>query len=178
MKKLDLSIYQQNLYFGKLLQELNYYWLEEPMYDEYHSSLKSLSQKLEIPIVGGETAENHPEGVAHLISDRAVDIVRADVSWSGGITGLLKTAHLAEAHGMNCEIHTAIYHPLELVNLHCAASINNNEFFEILIPEYLFNIGLTHPIEIRNGKAYVPQKSGLGIDLDWDFIDNATIKVF
>ena len=170
--------YQQNLYFGKLLQELNYYWLEEPMFDEYHSSLKSLSQKLEIPIVGGETAENHPEGVAHLISDRAVDIVRADVSWSGGITGLLKTAHLAEAHGMNCEIHTAIYHPLELVNLHCAASINNNEFFEILIPEYLFNIGLTHPIEIRNGKAYVTQKSGLGIDLDWDFIDNATIKVF
>ena len=117
--------YQQNLYFGKLLQELNYYWLEEPMFDEYHSSLKSLSQKLEIPIVGGETAENHPEGVAHLISDRAVDIVRADVSWSGGITGLLKTAHLAEAHGMNCEIHTAIYRPLELVNLHCAASINN-----------------------------------------------------
>ena len=60
------------------------------------------------------------------------------------------------------------------VDMHIIGEVD----IEILIPEYLFNIGLTHPIEIRNGKAYVPQKSGLGIDLDWDFIDNATIKVF
>ncbi len=170
--------YQQNLHFGKLLEKLNYYWLEEPMFDEFHGSLKSLSQALHIPICGGETAENHPEGVANLIADRAVDIVRADASWSGGITGLLKTAHLAEAHGMNCEIHTAIYHPLELVNLHCAAAVKNNEFFEVLIPEHLFNVGLADPIDIRGGMAHLPQKAGLGIDLDWDFIENATLKVF
>jgi L-alanine-DL-glutamate epimerase-like enolase superfamily enzyme len=171
--------YNQNLHFGKLLEDLDYYWLEEPMYDEFHGSLKSLKEKLKIPIVGGETAENHPEGVAHLISDRAVDIVRGDISWSGGITGLLKTAHLAEAHGMNCEIHTAIYHPLELVNLHCASAIKNTEFFEVLLPEHLFNIGLKEKINIKDGHAYVPKnKPGLGIDLDWDFIDNSTLKVF
>ena len=171
--------YNQNLHFGKLLEDLDYYWLEEPMYDEFHGSLKSLKEKLKIPIVGGETAGNHPEGVAHLISDRAVDIIRGDISWSGGITGLLKTAHLAEAHGMNCEIHTAIYHPLELVNLHCALAIKNTEFFEVLIPEHLFNIGLKEKIQIKNGHAHVPKnKPGLGIELDWDFIDNSTLKIF
>ena len=41
-------------------------------------------------------------------------MVRADVSWSGGITATMKTAHLAESFGVQCEIHTAIYHPLEL----------------------------------------------------------------
>ncbi|MCJ7874107.1 enolase C-terminal domain-like protein [Phaeobacter sp. J2-8] len=169
--------FQQNLHFGKMLEELNYYWLEEPMFDECHGSMRSLRDTLKIPIVGGETAENHPAGVAELVATRAIDIVRGDASWSGGITGLMKTAHLAEAHGMNCEIHTAIYHPLELVNLHCAAAIRNNEFFEVLVPEELFAIGLKDPIDVRDGHAHLPQTPGLGIDLDWDFIDNATIKV-
>lgn len=170
--------FQQNLHFGKLLEELNYYWLEEPMFDECHGALRELTRSLHIPIVGGETAENHPGGVAELIATRAIDIVRADASWSTGITGLMKTAHLAEAHGMNCEIHTAIYHPLELVNLHCAAAIKNTEFFEVLVPEKLFDKGLKTPIDIRDGHAHLPQEPGLGIDLDWDFIENATIKVY
>ncbi len=46
-----------------------------------------------------------------------MDIVRSDVSWKGGVTAVFKTAHLAESFGMNSELHTAIYHPLEAVNL-------------------------------------------------------------
>ena len=56
-------------------------------------------------------------------------MVRADVSWSGGITATMKTAHLAESFGVQCEIHTAIYHPLELVNLHCCAAIQKFRIF-------------------------------------------------
>lgn len=170
--------FQQNLAFGKILEELNYYWLEEAHYDEAISSVRELARTLRIPIVGGECSENHPGSVAEMISTRAIDIVRADASWSGGITPMMKTAHLAEAFAMNCEIHTAIYHPLELVNLHCAAAMKNCEFFEVLVPEHLFDIGLKESIKIENGHAHLPQKPGLGIDLDWDFIDNATFEVF
>lgn len=170
--------FQQNLAFGKLLEDLNYYWLEEAHYDEAIGSTRELARSLRIPIVGGECSENHPGGVAELISTRAVDIVRADASWSGGITPMMKTAHLAEAFAMNCEIHTAIYHPLELVNLHCAAAMRNCEFFEVLVPEHLFNVGLAEDIRIENGHAHLPQAPGLGIELDWDFIENATIKIF
>ncbi|WP_068313710.1 enolase C-terminal domain-like protein [Polycladidibacter hongkongensis] len=170
--------FQQNLAFGKLLQDLDYYWLEEAHYDEASSATRELARSLHIPIVGGECSEHHPGGVAELIASRAIDIVRADASWSGGVTPMMKTAHLAEAFAMNCEIHTAIYHPLELVNLHCAAAMKNCEFFEVLVPEHLFNIGLKEDIHIENGMAHLPQKPGLGIDLDWDFIDNCTQKVF
>jgi len=170
--------FHENLAFGRMLEGLNYYWLEEALYDENIGSIRELARTLDIPIVGGETAENHPGGVAEMIATRAVDIVRADASWSGGITGLMKTAHLAESFAMNCEIHTAIYHPLELVNLHCAAAMKNNSFFEVLVPENLFAIGLEQPIDIRDGHAHLPQSPGLGIGLDWDFIDNCTIKEF
>ena len=38
---------------------------------------------------------------------RATDFLRGDVVIKGGITGLMKIAHLAEAFGMNCEVHDA-----------------------------------------------------------------------
>ena len=77
----------------------------------------------------------------------------------------MKTAHLCESFGMQCEIHTAIFHPLELINLHVCAAIKNCEYFELLVPTDLFDIGLAEPISIKDGKAILPQKPGLGINL-------------
>ena len=131
---------------------------------------------MDIPIIGTEVIAKHPYSVAECISTRVVDMVRADVSWSGGITATMKTAHLAESFGVQCEIHTAIYHPLELVNLHCCAAVKNSEFFEVLVPYEYFNFGLKNPIKVENGFAHLPNDPGLGIELDWDFIDNSTFK--
>jgi len=168
--------FEQALRFGRELEKLNYYWYEEPLFDENFHGLRELTRILDIPIIGTEVIAKHPYSVAECISTRVVDMVRADVSWSGGITATMKTAHLAESFGVQCEIHTAIYHPLELVNLHCCAAIKNSEFFEVLVPYEYFNFGLKHPIRVENGLAHLPNKPGLGIDLDWDFIDNSTFK--
>ena len=105
---------------------------EIPLFDENFHNLRELTRILDIPIIGTEVIAKHPYSVAECISTRVVDMVRADVSWSGGITATMKTAHLAESFGVQCEIHTAIYHPLELVNLHCCAAVKNSEFFEVL----------------------------------------------
>ena len=104
-------------------------------------------------------------------------MVRADVMMCGGITGTIKTARLAESFGVQCEIITSVYHPIDLVNLHCVAAIKNCEFFEIMVPYEYFNFGLKNNIKIENGYAHLPNKPGLGIDLDWDFIDNTTFKI-
>ena len=168
--------FEEALRFGRELEKLNYYWYEEPLFDENFHNLRELTRILDIPIIGTEVIAKHPYSVAECISTRVVDMVRADVSWSGGITATMKTAHLAESFGVQCEIHTAIYHPLELVNLHCCAAIKNSEFFEVLVPYEYFNFGLTDSIKVENGYAHLPSKSGLGIDLDWDFIDNTTFK--
>ena len=168
--------FEQALRFGRELEKLNYYWYEEPLFDENFHNLRELTRILDIPIIGTEVIAKHPYSVAECISTRVVDMVRADVSWSGGITATLKTAHLAESFGVQCEIHTAIYHPLELVNLHCCAAIKNSEFFEVLVPYEYFNFGLKKPINVKDGFAFLPKDPGLGIELDWDFIDNSTFK--
>jgi L-alanine-DL-glutamate epimerase-like enolase superfamily enzyme len=108
-----------------------------------------------------------------------VDIVRSDVSWKHGVTAVMKTAHLAESFGMNCEVHTAIYHPLEVVNLQCCCAMRNCEFFELLYPLEYMNFGMLTPLDIdAEGFAHPPQAPGAGFDPDWDLIDNATLEVF
>ncbi len=167
----------QAVRFGRSLEQLDYHWFEEPLFDEDVASLRELARVLDIPVVGTEVLAKHPYSVADCVATRVVDRVRADVSWTGGITGVLKTARLAEAFGMNCEIHTAIFHPLELANLHCCAAVANCEFFELLGPVDNFAFGLKAPLPVERGIARPPLGSGLGIELDWDEIDACTVAI-
>ena len=41
-----------------------------------------------------------------------------------------------------------------------------------------FNFGLKESIQLIDGQAQLPTKPGLGIDLDWDFIENSTFKKY
>jgi len=170
--------HHQALRMGRELEKLNYYWLEEPLYDVDLYGLKKLTRALDIPICGTEVIAGSHYSAAQCIHEQVVDIVRTDVSWKGGITPVMKTAHLAEAFGLQCELHTAIYHPLELVNLHCACAMKNCEFFELLWPAEVYNFGLVEEIQIDEaGYAHVPDEPGMGIALDWDLIEKATVEI-
>lgn len=166
---------EQAVRFGRGIERLGYYWYEEPLFDEDLHALRELTRILEIPVVGTEVLAKHPYSIAECIATRVVDRVRADVSWTGGVTGVMKTARLAEAFGVHCEVHTSIFHPLEVVNLHCCAAIKNCDFFELLYPVEDFAFGLKAPLPIAGGVATLPQRPGLGADLDWDEIDRCTV---
>lgn len=169
--------YEDALRVGRELERLNYYWFEEPLFDVDFSSLRKLSDKLDIAICGTEVLAGSHYSTAECIASRVVDIVRTDVSWKGGVTPVMKTAHLAESFGVHCELHTTIYHPLEIVNLHCCAAIANCEFFEVLYPLSYMEFGMKTPIQVDpEGYAHPPQSPGIGIDWDWDFIDKCTTK--
>jgi L-alanine-DL-glutamate epimerase-like enolase superfamily enzyme len=170
--------YEDALCVGRELERSNFYWLEEPLSDVNFHGLRKLTAKLDIPICGTEVLAGSHYSTAECISSNVVDIVRTDVSWKGGVTPVMKTAHLAESYGVRCELHTAIYHPLEIVNLHCCAAISNCEFLELLYPTSYMDFGMKRAIEIdAGGYAHPPETPGIGVDWDWDFIDNCTVKV-
>ncbi|HTQ61297.1 MAG TPA: enolase C-terminal domain-like protein [Candidatus Solibacter sp.] len=170
--------YEEALRIGRELEKLNYYWLEEPLFDVDFSGLRKLTDKLDLPICGTEVLAGSHYSTAECIASRVVDIVRTDVSWKGGVTPVMKTAHLAESFGVHCELHTTIYHPLEIVNLHCCAAISNCEFFEVLYPLSYMDFGMKTPIHVDNeGYAHPPEVPGIGVDWDWDFIEKCTTKV-
>lgn len=162
---------------GRELERLDYLWLEEPLPDEAFGALRELTRILDIPVIGTEVLPKHPYLVAECLATRVVDGVRADPSWSGGVTGTLKTARLAEAFHAPCELHTTIFHPLELVSLHLNGAVANSRYFEVLWPMDKFDFGLTAPLPITDGMARLPDRPGLGIALDRDLIENDTLEV-
>jgi len=170
--------YEQALKAGRVLEKLDYRWLEEPLLDTNMYGLRKLREKLDIPICGTEVLSGAQYSTAHCIAEGIVDIVRTDVSWRGGITAVMKTAHVAEAFGVQCELHTTIYHALEQVQLHAALSLVNCEFFETLYPFTDFEFGTESRLNISDGYVTAPVGEGLCIEYDWDFIDNHTVQVF
>jgi L-alanine-DL-glutamate epimerase-like enolase superfamily enzyme len=170
---------QQALRIGRELERLNYHWFEEPLSDYDLYGYQELCRALDIPIAGVESTPGGLFGTTQYITQRAVDIVRSDVSWKGGVTGLIKTAALCEAFGMNCEVHTTTNALLDMANLHVSCAIRNCEYFEILIPQDPFCFGVKNPIRIDSvGFVHVPQGPGLGVELDWDALENNTVAKF
>ena len=162
---------------GRDLERLNYHWFEEPFRDFELQKYAKLCAALDIPIAGTETTRGGPSGVAQAIAAGAADIVRADVSWKGGVTGTLKIAHLAEAHGLRCEVHCTTMGFMDMANLHVSCAIRNCEFFELLVPEEPFRFPMKDPYPIDSrGMAHVPRKPGIGVELDWDAIDRSCVE--
>jgi L-alanine-DL-glutamate epimerase-like enolase superfamily enzyme len=162
----------QAIKVGRALEKLNYQWFEEPFRDFEIEKYARLCEALDIPVANTETTRGAHWGVAQYITNRATDIVRADVSWKSGITGTLKIAHLAEAHGLNCEIHTTTMGYMDHVNLHVSCSIRNCEFFELFVPEEEFRFPSRDRLPVdSNGLVHVPDIPGAGANLDWSLID-------
>ncbi|OJY35276.1 MAG: hypothetical protein BGP06_05125 [Rhizobiales bacterium 65-9] len=161
----------QAMRVGRALEELGFLWYEEPLREYDVHGYKMLCDKLDIPIAGVEVNEGSMYTTPEYIVTRAVDIVRSCVGFKAGIGQVKKTAGMAEAFGMNCELHTNGNPVLDAANLAVAASIKNTSFFEQLVPERLFNFGVEKFIEIdADGYAHVPAGPGLGMKIDWDYV--------
>ena len=156
---------------GRHLEKLDYVWFEEPFRDFELQKYKELCAALDIPIAATETTRGCHWGVAQAINQQAADIVRADVSWKCGITGTLKIAHLAEAFGKQCEIHTTTMNYMDVANLHVSCAIRNCEYFEYFVPEedFMFPMSERLPID-SDGMITVPDKPGIGVELDWELV--------
>ena len=77
--------------------------------------------------------------------------------------------------GMNLEIHALHSSLLDIANLHVACSVRNCEFFELHHPMFRFALKGA-PLDIdAGGCLQLPTGPGLGVELDWDWIDDHTV---
>ena len=165
---------EQALYLGRELEKLGYYWIEEPMDEHSISSYVWLTEQLDIPIVGPETAEGKMYTRAEWIVRGASDISRGGVGDVGGITPLMKVVHLCESFGVRLEVHGG-----GAGNLHalCAMGIPG-EYYErgCCIPSSTTTAPavaeqLVDPMD-DEGYVHVSQQPGLGMDINWDYIED------
>lgn len=168
------------LRIGRALEQLNFAWFEEMMNEQSMESYAWLAGQLDIPILGPESLSGKHYSRAAWVQSGACDILRAGVPGVGGITPALKVAHLAEAFGMDCEVHGN-----GAANLAVCAAIKNCRWYErgLLhpfleyddVPAYLH--ALSDPMD-HDGYVHLSQKPGLGEDIHFDYIEAHTVASY
>jgi len=166
------------LQMGKLCDELNFYWFEEPILDSDIEGLIKLREKIDAPIAATETPLMSMYSIPEYLIRRAVDIVRPDVMIYGGITPVKKVADMCDAFGMQCELHSGAHgFPIcNVANLHVECASKNCEFHELRWPDVV-RFGLKeYPVLDNEGYLHVPQKPGLGVEIDWESLDKPVMS--
>jgi L-alanine-DL-glutamate epimerase-like enolase superfamily enzyme len=167
--------YVEAIRAGRELERLDFTWFEEPIPDRQLDQLRRLTDQLDIPILATETLLLHelPEHLRH----GAADIVRGDVLIKDGITGLRKACVAAELFGYDLEIHGLGGFLSDVANLHVASSVENCRFVEAHHPVYEQGaIGAPLAID-ADGYRVLPDGPGLGVELDWDWLDDHTVEM-
>ncbi|SJZ86033.1 L-alanine-DL-glutamate epimerase [Enhydrobacter aerosaccus] len=163
---------------GKAAEELDFFWYEDPLHDQDIYNYVKLKQQLSIPILATEYPISGLESYQPWLMHQATDFLRGDVAVKGGITTLVKTAHLAEAFRMNYEVHHGGNSLNNVANLHVIAAIRNTTFFEVLLPDAAQKYGLEQDIVVgRDGLVHVPNGPGLGAAIDTKLIERKKIAV-
>ena len=163
---------------GKAVEEMGFYWYEDPLADQDIYNYVKLKQQLSIPILATEYPITGLDSYQPWLMLQATDFLRGDVAVKGGITTLVKTAHLAEAFRMNFEIHHGGNSLNNVANLHVIAAIRNTEFFEVLLPDGAQKYGLEQDIVVgKDGMVQVPNGPGLGAAIDFKLIERKKVAV-
>jgi L-alanine-DL-glutamate epimerase-like enolase superfamily enzyme len=164
--------YEDALRVGLAIQDMGYYWYEDPLAEDDLYAYIKLRPQLRIPILATEHLSGGLYGYTEWIRQQATDMLRGDVALKGGITPMVKIAHLAEAFRMKCEIHHGGNSLNNVANLHVTMAVPNCEYFEVLQPDAAQKHGLIQDIEVdHDGLVHAPTQPGLGYDIDWELIN-------
>ena len=119
--------FEDVLKVGRACDEARYMWYEDPFrgggFSRFaHAKLREL---INTPMLMGEHVRGL-EAKADTITAGATDFVRANAQTDGGITGVMKIAAMAEAHGLDVELHGG-----NLAHRHIMATLRNANYYEL-----------------------------------------------
>jgi L-alanine-DL-glutamate epimerase-like enolase superfamily enzyme len=161
---------------AKELEQLDYTWFEAPFLDYDLAGYRELRRYVSLPILPAGNSILSP----HLI-ELGIDMgcwthARTDAAVVGGITAALKVMGLAEARGMNVELQCWGYTSNQAANLHLMLARPNCGWFEQPVPYPAFEYGFLNPIRTgRDGCVQPSDLPGLGLAIDWEAMEAATI---
>jgi L-alanine-DL-glutamate epimerase-like enolase superfamily enzyme len=167
--------------FGKILEEYNYYFYEEPIPWDWYEEQKQVEEALDILMAGGEE-EFGVHAFRYLIGNEVFQIVQPDLFYYGGMIRTMQVARMAEAAGLQITPHISggglgYVYMLQMVSV-CPAAAQYHEF-------KMFHTrdanGTVVPVESKaglfesiNGVIQVPMGPGLGVTIDPDYINSHT----
>jgi D-galactarolactone cycloisomerase len=154
--------------FAQLTQDLGLRWFEEPCgWLNDRRDMHDVRLTTGIPVVAGQS-EDTRAGLRDLIASGAVDACNADASWIGGPSEWRRVAAIAAAYQVQMA-----HHEEPQVSAHLLASIPHGTYLETFDPERdpIFWNMIANRRHFQGGEYPVPDGPGLGLELDWDYIE-------
>jgi L-alanine-DL-glutamate epimerase-like enolase superfamily enzyme len=160
--------YKWALRTSQMLAAYDIQWFEEPLAPDDIDGYCKLREHSPVPIAGCEVLTRR-QSFQSWIERRAVDIIQPDVTKCGGLSEARRIAWMAAdhhvqfvSHGWNTAVGLA-------ADLQLAAAIPNAKYVEYLTPaKYIEDIVVTPFLIDEQGFLEIPDKPGLGIELDRD----------
>ena len=147
-------------------------WLEEPFAAHDHRNYADAARLGQTPLAAGENHYTRFE-FHRLIEDRAIRVLQPDLSKTGGPTEALRIAAMASAWKLPINPHSSTTGINMAATIHFLCAIDNGGYFEADVArENLFRDQLcSSPFDVdTQGCVYPPEKPGIGVDVDEDFI--------
>lgn len=156
---------------GKVLEEVNAFWYEEPFEPEDLDNYVALRKRTRVPLAAGEN-EFGLQGFRELLRAGALDIVQPDACRTGGITECDRIGRLAAAYNASVGTHTWSDAVALTANMHVVAALPNGLSVEVdRTGNPFIDDLLVEPLRVRDGQLSLSNAPGLGIDLDQTTID-------
>ncbi|MFB6205974.1 MAG: mandelate racemase/muconate lactonizing enzyme family protein [Haloglomus sp.] len=151
---------------GRMLEEYDVYWYEEPLSPYDAEGIAALGRELEVPIAAGEN-EYTKWGFRDLLESEAVDYVMPDAMRCGGITEADKICTLAESFNTVCSPHCYTTGVGLAATMHVMAASPATQWLEFDPTDFpLYEQLFTSPLDVADGDVSLPTDPGLGVELD------------
>ncbi len=152
------------------LSEYHPRWIEEPVLPDKIESCAAIRQGVRIPIATGEH-EYTRWGFKALMDAQAADVLQPDIYWAGGLSEVIKICTLASAYDLPVIPHG--HSVPATVHLIASQPVNVCPMLEYLIKwNQIHQFFLKEPIQPEGGVVTLPERPGMGIELDLEKIES------
>ena len=148
-------------------------WIEDPFLPENIPAYVEFRRGSPVKVAVGD--EQSGMGLFRdLLINNGIDVLRADTAVLGGITPALKVWALAAVWDLPVSPHI-----FPEINIHLVAAYRNGYAVEMFAEDtelYKLEELEKNPLTPTEGMLEVPKRPGLGIELNWEAVENARIR--
>jgi L-alanine-DL-glutamate epimerase-like enolase superfamily enzyme len=162
---------------GRVLDDLDYAWFEDPIPSTDIEGLVELNRALDLPLHVGEFLFSISD-FAEYIRRGALDVARLIADNVGGISGSMRVGALADAFNLECTPHNW-GNPTDLaVHFHLELAMPNAYWFEMPHPVTAADRPYQAKFRIdKDGYVLAPTEPGLGYPIDRNELDKIMKRI-
>ncbi len=158
---------------------LDLFFLETPLRIDNLEGYAFLAKEAPMRIAAGEWQNTRFEFI-DLMDKGLIDVAQPDIGRVGGFTEAIRVSHLAEDRGRLIVPHCWKTSIGIAASAHLAAAIPNCPFIEFqpaeLCESVLRRELAPDSLVMENGRLLLPDKPGLGVELDLDALEKYSVK--